>query len=159
MGWAKRVKEKTMGKPFLVARRELAVRLARMVQFLGGAAAVTVAVTWVDETADRADAITHVSTAYGETSTGRPIGSLGGELPLEIATQHLKETVTLVEEQKDSIAKAAAAAAVTRAAEAEALVGQPHEPNVHGQGPPEGLEGEVSELAKPEEEANASAHE
>lgn len=80
-----------MGRPFLSSRRDLAIRWARAVQHVSGSVAVTLTVTWADEKENQIDGDSHTATAYGETSSGKPLGSLPGDLPQLVALAHLRE--------------------------------------------------------------------
>lgn len=136
-----------MGKALILSRKEVTERLARTAQYMAGAAVVTVGITWVDEGATEATAASYVNTAYGETSSGRPLGSLPGSTAAQVASAHLLEVGKLVMGQADEI----------QAAVAKELEGQ-------AAPPPEGvgteLEGsEVEEAALAVEEADAGAHE
>jgi len=136
-----------MGRAVILSRKEVTERLARTAQYMAGAAVVTVSMTWADETDTQIAAQTHTATAYGETSSGKPLGSLPGEVPAHIAVGHLNETSQHSADQAKSIADAVDAALAAKEGP-----------------PPEGagteLEGsEVEESALAHEEANADSHE
>lgn len=129
-----------MGKPFMKSRRELTEMHGRAIQYLVGGAAVTVIITWADDGAEQIDSETHISTTYGMTRSGKPIGSLPGQLPQLLALGHLNESVKSLAGQAEGIAKAQ----------------REEEPA------PPAAEDEVedlAELAGPQEEADAEAHE
>ena len=80
-----------MGKAFVSTRKELANRLARVIQYVAGAVACSLTLTWADENNDTIEGDTLTTTVYGETSKGKPLGSLPGDLPQMVALGHLRE--------------------------------------------------------------------
>ena len=96
------------GRPFVLSRKEMLSRVSKSVLHILGAGAVTVTASWCDEHEDQLTADTHCTTVYGDTSTGRPIGSFPGELPGQIALGHLGETLALVANQKAPVEAALA---------------------------------------------------
>lgn len=87
--------------------RQAAEDHARAIQFLTGAASVTVAITWCDDgpNENSLESATHTATCWGNTSSGKPIGSLPGDAAPRIALGHLAEVGKAVVSQGESIVR------------------------------------------------------
>lgn len=94
-------------RAFIASRRDVTTRAARAVLHMANAMAVSLNITWADETDEKLTGASHSATAYGETSAGRPIQSLPGNLGSVVAITHLEQSVRELQAQIDELRKAA----------------------------------------------------
>lgn len=144
-----------MGKPLILSRKDVSARMARAIGFMVDAAAITVSITWVDEQQDMVGAETHQATAYGDTSAGRPLGSLPGDVALQAALGHYAQIERLAQEGSASLIEQVA----KLKAEEEAKAAAGEEESEENDPMVAAAVEAVTELAEPHEEANADAHE